>query len=104
FHLHPGMKWPNVAPVNGRAFTSDDVKFSYSYQARFGDQFKNSKLPQGTYAYYFEGMEGIDTPDANTVVVRFKDPFPPFPFYAGSGWNPIMPHEIYDQDGNFSSH
>ena len=99
FHLHKGVKWPDVAPVNGRAFTSEDVKFSYEYQARSGPF---SGMKQGRYSWYFEGMDRIDTPDPNTVVVRFKDAFPPFVWYAASGWNPIMPREIYDRDGSFT--
>ncbi len=42
-------------------------------------------------------------PDKGTVVVQFKDAFPPFVYYAASGWNPIFAKEIFDRDGNFSS-
>lgn len=99
FHLHKGLKWPDVSPVNGRAFTSEDVKFSYEYQARFGPF---SGMKTGRYSWYFEGMDRIETPDPNTVVVRFKEPFPPFVWYAASDWNPIFAREIYEQDGNLS--
>ncbi len=102
FHLRKGMRWPSVAPVNGRALTSDDVKFTYEYSSRTG-QFKDAKLTPATYAAYFEGLDRVETPDADIVVVRFKDAFPPFPYYAGSGWNPIFAKEIFQQDGNFSN-
>ncbi len=101
FHLRQGLKWPDIAPVNGRAFTAQDVKFSYEYQSRTGE-FAGKKLTPGTYAWYFEGLDTIETPDDHTVVVRFKQPFLPFPYYAASGYNVIMPREIYDRDGNFS--
>src|SRR5215471_18542619 len=31
FHVRKGVKWANVPPVNGRPFTSDDVKWTYEY-------------------------------------------------------------------------
>jgi peptide/nickel transport system substrate-binding protein len=48
----------------------------------------------------YEGMQAVETPDKNTVVVRFEKPFLPFLSYAAAGWNPIAPHEVYDQDGS----
>jgi peptide/nickel transport system substrate-binding protein len=98
FHMRPGVKFANVAPVNGRAMTSDDVKFSFEYTARSG-QFKS--LPQSQYDYFFEGMSGIDTPDPSTAIVKFSKPFVPFLNYAASRWVPVYAHEIYDQDGHF---
>jgi peptide/nickel transport system substrate-binding protein len=98
FHMRKGVNFANVAPVNGRALTSDDVKFSFQYTARAG---AFSKLPQSQYDYFFEGMSGIDTPDASTAIVHFSKPFVPFLNYAASRWVPIYAHEIYDQDGHF---
>src|SRR5687767_881306 len=43
FHLRKGVKFANIAPVNGREFTSADVKWSYEYLARAGEF---SKLPE----------------------------------------------------------
>jgi peptide/nickel transport system substrate-binding protein len=98
FHLRKGVNFANVAPVNGRALTPADVKFSFEYTARAG---AFSKLPQSQYDYFFEGMSGVETPDASTATVRFSKPFVPFLNYAASRWVPIYPHEIYDQDGHF---
>lgn len=36
--------------------------------------------------------------------MRFKQPFAPFVNYAASDFNPIVPHEIFDQDGNLHDH
>jgi peptide/nickel transport system substrate-binding protein len=103
FHLRQGVKFANRPPVNGRELTSADIKWSYEYWSRTG-QFKgNSKLPPSQYAGYFEGMSGIQTPDPYTVVVTFSQPFVPFINYAGSYFNPIVPHEIYDADGNLQT-
>jgi peptide/nickel transport system substrate-binding protein len=45
-------------------------------------------------------MRSVDAPDPSTVMIRFDHPFAPFINYAASYWNPIVAHDIYDQDGN----
>ena len=102
FHLRKGVKFANLPPVNGREFTSADVKWSYEYEARAG-QFKNTKLAAAQNAWMFEGIQQIETPDPYTAVVRFEKPFVPFLNYIGYNWNPLLAHEIYDQDGNFKN-
>ena len=99
FHLRPGVTFANLPPVNGRPLDSSDVKWSYEYWSRTG-QFKDKKLPKAQFDSFFEGMTGIETPDARTVGVKFGEPFAPFIHYVASDFNPIVPHEIYDQDGN----
>jgi peptide/nickel transport system substrate-binding protein len=101
FHLHPGARFANLPPVNGRAVTSADVKFSYEYLSRTGE-FQHTKLPSSIAADYFSGLDRLETPDAQTIVTHFQTPFAPFLNYMSMReWNPIVPHEIYDQDGNF---
>ena len=101
FHLRQGVKFANLPPVNGRALTSDDIKFSYEYATRTG-QLKGAKLPGGAFNFLLEGLDQIQTPDPGTVVVRFKQPFAPFLNYAPAAGLSILPHEIYDQDGDFT--
>ncbi len=100
FTLRKGGKFADLPPVNGRALTAADVKWSFEYWSRTG-ALQDKKLPQGQNAFMFEGLDRIQTPDDATVVVTFKDPFVPFLSYAASAWNPVAPHEIYDQDGHF---
>jgi peptide/nickel transport system substrate-binding protein len=99
FHLRSGVKWQNVAPVNGRDFSSADVKWTYEYMARLGPF---TKLPPAPAAAMLTGVDRIDAPDASTVTVHFSQPFAPFQSYAASEWMPILAHEIYDADGDFS--
>ncbi|MSQ10170.1 MAG: ABC transporter substrate-binding protein [Dehalococcoidia bacterium] len=99
FKLRSGVKFANLEPLNGRELTSADVKWSYEYASRQG-QFKDKKLPQGQFDSMFEGVDKIEAPDPQTVVVTFKAPFVPFLTYAASDYNPVYPHEIYDQDGH----
>ncbi len=100
FHLRKGVRFHNLAPVSGRELTSADVKFSAEYGGRLGE-LKEKRLPVGEQDYIWEGLERIDTPDAYTVTFRFKAPYVPYLSYAASDYFPIMPREIFDQDGGF---
>lgn len=102
FHLQKNVKFANLPPVNGRALTATDVKWSLEYQARSG-QFKDAKLPPGDLSYMFEGMDSVTTPDAATAVVHFAAPFAPFLNYASGVGTLIMPKELGDVQGGFQS-
>ncbi len=107
FHLRRGVRFANLSPVNGRELTSQDVKFSYEYSSRTGEfspgARQASPLPAAQFAFYFEGLDRVEGPDPYTVVVSFKQPFVPFLAYAAAYHNPIMPREIFDQDGDFKA-
>ena len=75
--IKPGIKWSD-----GTDFTSEDVKFTYEYCTN----------PEGGCAQLtkFEGVASVDTPDAQTVVVNFKEPTPnPYGPFVG-GESPII--------------
>ena len=65
FKLKPGVKYQNIAPLNGREFTSADVKFSIE---------RYMKHPKTTFANRFSDISLIETPDKNTVVFKLKAP------------------------------
>ncbi len=90
FKLRPNVKWQNVAPVNGREFTSDDAKFSIEYYKKGGN-----------LAAFFSVVSAVETPDKLTVVVRFKERTPGFVAGVGGQTAYIMPHEIFDRDKDF---
>jgi len=100
FHLQPEARFANLAPVNGRAFESSDVKWSLEYLSRTG-QFKGTSLQAALESWTLEGIDTIETADSATATVHFAKPFVPFLNYAGFPYNPMMPHEIFDQNGNF---
>lgn len=60
--LKPGVKFQNLAPVNGRTVTTDDVKFSY---ARATDK-KYANASQ------FGFVDKVTYPDASTIVFTLK--------------------------------
>jgi peptide/nickel transport system substrate-binding protein len=73
YHLHPNVKW-----TDGVAVTSHDVK--WSWQAIMNPD--NNVVSRHGY----DDVAGIDTPNANTVVVHLKRRFAPFvdTFFAES--------------------
>jgi peptide/nickel transport system substrate-binding protein len=101
FKLHPGARYANLPPVSGRELSSSDIAWTYNYLARAGE-FKEKKLAPSGAASMLAGLDAIETPDALTVVIRFRQPYSPFLRYAASQWLPIVAHEIYDADGDFS--
>lgn len=88
FNLKKDVKWHD-----GEPFTSRDVAFTYR---KLIDP--EVKTP---YGGDFERIVSLETPDDNTVVVRYKEPFSP----ALSSWGMwIMPeHLLKDEDLNTTS-
>ena len=75
--LKEGILWSDGPP-----FTSADVKFTYDYCTH----------PEGGCAQItkFEGIESIETPDDQTVVINFANPTP-YPFAAfGGAESPVL--------------
>jgi peptide/nickel transport system substrate-binding protein len=100
FHLRPGVAFADLPPVNGRALTSADAQWSYEYLARIGE-FADQHLPSNRFNWFFQDLERVEAPDPATVVMQFRKPFVPFLNYSALDFNPILPHEIYDQRGSF---
>jgi peptide/nickel transport system substrate-binding protein len=101
-HVRKNVKFADIAPLNGRALTAADVKFSLEYQSRTGS-FANAKIPPGDLSYMYEGLEGITTPDDATAIAHFGAPFAPFLNYASGVGSLIMPRELLDREGGFTS-
>ena len=71
FKLRQGVKWQNVAPVNGRAFDSSDVVASLKrYAAGTGNVAAQHQLEEPHRADRARGT----APDPNTVVYKLKEP------------------------------
>jgi peptide/nickel transport system substrate-binding protein len=98
FHLHPGVTFANQPPVNGRALTADDVKWTLEYLSRTGSA---ASLKPAPSAAMFEGLDTVETPDASTVVVHFKEPFAPFLNTIGNEFCGILAREVGNLDGGY---
>src|SRR5262249_29973226 len=90
FKIRQGVKWQNLAPVNGRELVADDVVWTFRHYAA------NSVL-KSKYAI----VESVSAPDKSTVVFTLKNPYAPFLAATLAHDFVILPHEICDQNGDF---
>jgi len=96
FKLTPGIKFANVDPVNGRDFTSEDVKYSLERQS-------TDEAGKFQHAYYFlNKLESIETPDAQTVTIKTKGPYAPFMSYIASPWTVMIAREAVEKFGDLT--
>src|SRR5262245_45503762 len=89
FKLRQGVKWQNVAPLNGREFVAADVKYCFEQYAK-----------EGVQAFTFQEIEGIETPDKYTVRVHLKMPNTMFPQNLAEAVAVMFSREVLEEDGD----
>ncbi|HEX5367832.1 MAG TPA: ABC transporter substrate-binding protein, partial [Dehalococcoidia bacterium] len=80
FKLRQGVKWHNIPPVSGRAFTTDDVLSSFDRYVKMGPLASlvfNDSSPGAPVLNY-------TAPDTSTVVLKLKDPIVYIPNWFAS--------------------
>lgn len=90
FKLRKNAKWQNVAPVNGRALTANDIKENFDYM--------RTNQPGYVMAPMFSMIDKIETPDDTTVKVHTSIPYAPLISNLADIWAKIIPHEQYEGD------
>ncbi len=85
FHLRQGVKWHDIAPVNGREFVAADVVATFEAIQDHGFQ-----------AYMLSPVTSIEAPDDYTVVLTLEEPFAPLENYMASHHMWILPQEAFD--------
>ena len=85
FKLQSGVKWQNVAPLNGRPLTAADIKFVYERLQK-----------DGVHKSYFTNMKSIEAVDDKTVAISLKQPQPDFIIPLASRYLPIHPRELVE--------
>jgi peptide/nickel transport system substrate-binding protein len=90
FKLAPGVKWQNVAPLNGRPFVAEDAKFAF-------DRYKTT----GVQKSYWTSVDHIDAVDASTLKVTLTRPLVDFVIPLGSRYQTVFPRELVD-DGTIA--
>ena len=89
FHLRKGVKFHDVAPVNGRELVADDVVYSFERRLR----------PGGVNGATLGPVSSITALDDYTVEFKFDEPFAPFLTVIGLAWFPIQPPEAEEEFG-----
>jgi peptide/nickel transport system substrate-binding protein len=90
FKLHPGVKFHNIAPVNGRELLAEDVRYSY-------ERFRTT----GVWTESFKVIDRIDVTDKTTVTIKLKEPAAYFltsPLAENATL--IQPRELVEADGD----
>ena len=89
FKLRQGVKWQNVAPLNGRELVAADIKYCYEGYAK-----------EGVQSFTFREIEAIDTPDKYTVRIHLKTPNVLFAQNLAEPVAVIFPKEVLEEDGD----
>jgi len=91
FKLRQDVRWHDLPPVNGRAFTSADVAWMIDEQKQ-----------GGVLRSYWQDVTH-EEPDLHTVVLRTPEPQADFIGKVGAPTNLMMPREIKEQYGDFKT-
>ncbi|MFN8559555.1 MAG: ABC transporter substrate-binding protein [Dehalococcoidia bacterium] len=81
FKLKPGVKWHNLAPVNGRELVADDVVYSF-------DRWRESVSKSG-----YAPLLKVEATDKQTVKMTLSEPSAPFLNRVASVYGFIAPKE-----------
>ena len=87
FHLNEGVRFHNIAPVNGRELVAQDVKLAYDRAAT-----------EGINQAFFDFLNGIAVPDDRTVEITLHTPDADFLIPIASRQLPIYAPELYEGD------
>src|SRR5438094_6239694 len=93
FKLRQGVKWQNLAPVNGREFVAADVKYCFEQYAK-----------EGVQSFNFQEIEGIETPDKYTVRLHLNTPNVLLAHNLAEPIAVIFAREVLEQDGDLKKH
>ncbi len=86
FTLKPNIKFHNVAPLNGRALTSEDIRYAF-------DRYIN--YDQSKFKSNLNFIDKLETIDASTIKITTKAPYADLTTYLGGNlgvW--ISPKEL----------
>ncbi len=71
FKINPNARWHDMAPMNGRAVTAQDVQFSIERQTQGDTRFVRKAQ--------WANIDKIEVPDARTITFRLKAPLAAMP-------------------------
>src|SRR5690606_28590058 len=98
FKIRQGVNFHDVAPVNGRPLTAEDIKYSIERQM-------TDEPGKFQHAYYFLGqIDSIDVPDDSTVTFKTTGPYAPFINYMAQPWTLVINRETVEEFGDLTEH
>ena len=90
--IQQGVKFHDVAPVNGRAFTAEDIVWCIKRI--------QTKKPEFQRQYMFDAVDSITATDANTVTLKLKQAFSPLFGYLANPATVVVPKEAVEAKGD----
>ncbi len=97
FKLRQGIKFQNVAPVNGRELVSEDVKYSFLRLTADPSVIVEKWKPRFQRAAEFPKFKSVETPDKYTLVVNLEEPYAPFLDAIAHPGTLILPREFIEK-------
>jgi peptide/nickel transport system substrate-binding protein len=94
FKLHPGIRFQDLPPANGRELTADDVLYSFD---------RIASLTTGATPFWKTGIASKSAPDPYTVEVRLNSPYAYTMAEFGGQRTAIVPKEAVEQWGDLKS-
>jgi peptide/nickel transport system substrate-binding protein len=91
FKLRQNARWHNVAPMNGRPVTAQDVVWSFEH-------FMATSPQKSTFGQ----VDSVTAPDDHTVQFTLKDVYAPFEAQIGGPVFWVLPREVVEADGDVS--
>ena len=93
-HIQDGVNWHNKPPVNGRAFTAEDVAWNLD--------FYTTDLGKGkTLSSNWANLDNYEVVDSDTIRLNYKEPLVINKWLLSVDNNSIMPREVFERDGHW---
>ena len=87
FNIRPGVKWHNISPLDGRAFTADDVRYAYERYAT-----------TGVWQGLFKAVSNWEVADDFTLSAHMGRPSPDFIVPLAEQNATIFSRELVDNE------
>lgn len=96
FKLQEGVKFHNVAPVNGREFVSEDAKYTLLRLTADPSVIVEKWRPRFQRVAEFPKFKSLETPNKYTLVVNLEEPYAPFLDSIAHPGTLVLPKEFIE--------
>ena len=102
FHIRPGVRWHDKAPMNGRQLTAHDVEYNFHRILGMGDFAEAGPTAHGGASNLKTiPWESITATDDATVVMKLTEPrLDALSVMLLNEWTSIMPPEVIERHGD----